>query len=85
MKCRAFRKFWEENWLYNREDAEKWSRRSANHMASCSGACCGNPRRHFNERTIAEKKADLSFKDQVEEVEDHRLVFTQTPNRLRSV
>jgi hypothetical protein len=28
----------------------------ANHLAVCSGPCCGNPRRHFGEPTIQEKR-----------------------------
>lgn len=29
-----------------------------NTPATCSGICCGNPRRHFGEVTIQEKKAN---------------------------
>ena len=35
--------------------------------AACSGACCGNPRKHFNEKTIQERKAEEDFEDQMEE------------------
>lgn len=34
----------------------------------CSGPCCGNPRRHFNEKTIQEKKADEDYRQQLEEL-----------------
>lgn len=34
----------------------------------CSGPCCGNPRRHFGEKTIQEKKADIDMKQQLEEL-----------------
>lgn len=29
----------------------------------CSCVCCGNPRRHFNELTMQERKANQIFKD----------------------
>ena len=31
----------------------------------CSGYCCGNPRKHFKEKTLAEKKADVDMKQQL--------------------
>lgn len=31
--------------------------RFANHPKSCSGPCCGNPRKHFNAVTRQEKRA----------------------------
>lgn len=31
--------------------------RAANHLAVCSGPCCGNPRRHFGQRSQAELAA----------------------------
>jgi hypothetical protein len=34
----------------------------------CSEACCGNPRRHFHEVTIAEVKSDQDFKHQLSEL-----------------
>ena len=34
----------------------------------CSGPCCGNPRKHFNEKTPQEKKADEDYKQQLEEL-----------------
>lgn len=30
----------------------------ANHMAACSGPCCGNPRRWFGEKTMQERRAE---------------------------
>lgn len=33
----------------------------ANHLASCSCALCGNPRRHFGHMTIQEKRAIDKF------------------------
>jgi len=31
--------------------------RSANHLATCSCYACGNPRRHFGELTMQERRA----------------------------
>lgn len=28
-----------------------------NHLAHCSGPCCGNPRRWFGEKTMQERRA----------------------------
>jgi hypothetical protein len=28
----------------------------ADHIAHCSGSCCGNPRKWFNERTMQERR-----------------------------
>lgn len=36
-------------------DADDWAKR-AEHMAKCSCWMCGNPRRHFGEVTMKEKK-----------------------------
>lgn len=33
----------------------------------CSGSCCGNPRKHFNEKTVQEQKADEDYRDQLKE------------------
>jgi len=67
MKAKAFRKFWKENWQrgLDRSVVLEWAKRSANHLASCSCAVCGNPRRHFKELTMAEKRSNLSFQEQV--------------------
>ena len=32
----------------------------ANHLAICSCPICGNPRRHFGQRTIQEIRAEIS-------------------------
>lgn len=34
----------------------------------CSGPCCGNPRKHFNEKTRQEKRADESFEQQLKDL-----------------
>lgn len=31
----------------------------------CSKWCCGNPRRHFGELTVQERKANISFEEQI--------------------
>ena len=36
----------------------------------CSGYCCGNPRKHFKDKTVQEKKAELTFKEELNDVED---------------
>lgn len=33
----------------------------------CSGFCCGNPRKHFNEKTIQELKSEEDFENQLNE------------------
>ena len=35
------------------------------HLAQCSCAACGNPRKWFKEKTHSEKKSDLDFKEQL--------------------
>lgn len=65
MKKKAFRILWNENHFSNLEDARKYSRKMANHLAHCSCAGCGNPRKHWNDKKIAEKKADISFSEQI--------------------
>lgn len=37
----------------------------ADHMAQCSCHMCGNPRKHFGEKTMQEKKADEATKWQL--------------------
>ena len=34
----------------------------ADHLACCSCTMCGNPRKHFKDKTIQEKKEDDKFK-----------------------
>lgn len=35
---------------------DDWARRRHGARATCSGFCCGNPRRHFGEVTMAERR-----------------------------
>lgn len=32
----------------------------ADHLKCCSGPCCGNPRKWFNQKTVQEQRAELS-------------------------
>lgn len=36
----------------------------ANHLASCSCSICGNPRKYYKEKTIQEKKFEISCKEE---------------------
>ena len=42
----------------NDEDAERHAVRCHDHVKMCSCPMCGNPRRHFGERTIQERRLD---------------------------
>jgi len=35
--------------------------RCAENLCTCSGYCCGNPRKWFGEKTLQEKRADESM------------------------
>ncbi len=41
-----------------------------NTRARCSCPFCGNPRRHFNQRTKQELLSDISYQEQVKEKEN---------------
>lgn len=43
---------------YGTGDAETLARKFASHGKLCSCYMCGNPRRHFDEPTMQEKRAD---------------------------
>lgn len=34
----------------------------------CSRACCGNPRKHFGELTLAEVKSNIDFREQLSDI-----------------
>ncbi|MFX4300202.1 hypothetical protein [Pseudosulfitobacter pseudonitzschiae] len=38
--------------------------RLADHLAVCSCHACGNPRRHFNEPTMQERRFEVKARDQ---------------------
>lgn len=48
----------------NHDIPEYWGIRNRrlhrNTTTLCSRPCCGNPRRHFNERTMQEKRHDIN-------------------------
>ena len=55
MRARAEQKLL--SWAYfNREDAIRGARYMADNFCLCSNNCCGNPRRHFGEVTLQEKR-----------------------------
>lgn len=45
-----------------RDDREQFARYHYNHAALCSCEGCGNPRKHFGEKTMQERKADERYK-----------------------
>lgn len=48
----------------------------ADHLKNCSCPMCGNPRRHFNEPTLQERRAALRERDQRDECD---LLLRQEP------
>lgn len=51
MKAKAIRVYGR-----HRQDVED-CKKLANHLAVCSGPCCGNPRRWFGELTMQERRS----------------------------
>lgn len=51
-----------ENWIHKRAAKRR------NHLACCSCSMCGNPRRHFDEPTMQERRFAESLRDQCSEV-----------------
>jgi hypothetical protein len=43
----------DDKWI---EWKERWARKHADNLAKCSCHMCGNPRKHWNDTTIQEKK-----------------------------
>ena len=43
----------------------------------CSCSSCGNPRKHFQEKTIQEIKFDISTKEELEELNENRETFKE--------
>ena len=51
---------WAQSWRwgqYHQPDVAQLGRMATTHTP-CSDACCGNPRRHFGERSVQERRAD---------------------------
>lgn len=69
MEQRARNKFRYSSHFYwdNEERFEHFVRTHANNMQICSCPSCGNPRKHFSQLTIQEKKHELSIKEQINE------------------
>jgi hypothetical protein len=61
-KQKAIRFAEQSSWFMN--IPEEAIIKNADHLASCSCWVCGNPRKHFNELTIQEKRAILSEHDE---------------------
>ena len=70
-----------DSWYWCAEDRERekhlfhlWARQQRDNMQVCSCAMCGNPRRGYwngKERlTIAERKNEESFRDQLNEINE---------------
>jgi len=37
----------------------------ANHLQTCSCYACGNPRKHFNEKTLQEQRAEIAAAQEI--------------------
>lgn len=46
-------------WFSSEPTKEQIGKNYSVHASGCSCKACGNPRKHFNEKTIQEKKADI--------------------------
>lgn len=42
--------------------------RSADHMANCSCYMCGNPRKHFDQKTMAEKRSEIAMQQDLVDI-----------------
>ena len=62
------RRFVRDVW-YDLGYHDKWICRMADNRCMCSRSCCGNPRKWFKEKTLAERKSDDSFVDQIDEAD----------------
>ena len=54
---------WRGRWIH-KEDDSKLAQRLVHTRVPCSCGMCGNPRRHFGERTIQERKADYEYREE---------------------
>jgi len=54
------------------EDHPEWAEKELHHLVStrknCSCHMCGNARRHYHEITMQERKQNLRYKEELEEV-----------------
>ena len=67
---RNYHDYFPENYFPNNseKDRDKFLGVYRKTKVFCSGPCCGNPRKHFNEKTIQEKKADEDYKQQLKDL-----------------
>ena len=69
MKVKAFQKE-----KLNRSDSsltiKDVGKNASVHGASCSCMMCGNPRKHFNEKTLSEKSEDETWNNDFEDIEE---------------
>jgi hypothetical protein len=49
------------------EEGKGCIRTLVNNRQRCSCSMCGNPRKYYNEKTMQEKKADIDFREQLDE------------------
>jgi hypothetical protein len=49
------------------EQGHAWSKCIVHTRKRCSCCMCGNPRKFWNEKTMQEKKADISFREQLDD------------------
>ena len=56
------------NYWFKQPDEPKLLGKYRKTKRFCSCWMCGNPRRHFNEKTIQEKKADDDYKQQLDDL-----------------
>ena len=52
----------------NKQEWGKTFARFADTPHPCSDYCCGNPRKHFKEITLQEKRSEINFINQLKEV-----------------
>jgi hypothetical protein len=57
----------QHNWLADAHNPKRKLGLFARTPVPCSCTMCGNPRRHFKDRTLQELKADAAFRSQIEE------------------
>ena len=70
-----FKSFWPDR--YNYEENEEYREGvhfracfNANTAAACSCYMCGNPRKHWGDITVQEKKSNISYREQLDEAMD---------------
>lgn len=54
--------------MITEEEAKTAAVYRADHLSTCSCDMCGNPRKHWKEETLQEKKSNIDFKEQLDEL-----------------